>query len=257
MPIHEAYTFLDGAMGTMLQKNGLPLGERPELLSLSHPNQIENIHKAYIEAGADVIYANTFGANALKLQGTGHTVDEVLKASLSVAKNATKNTNVKVALDIGPLGELLEPIGSLSFAEAYAYFQEMLICGEKYGADCVVFETMTDLYEVKAAVLAAKENTNLPILVSMTFEENGRTFTGCSIEAMAALLEGLSVDAVGINCSLGPDEIFPLAKTLCENTSLPVFIKPNAGLPNPEDGSYSITPKAFAANHRNAKGMIF
>lgn len=239
-------TLLDGAMGTMLQKSGLPLGERPELLCLSSPDTITKIHKSYIEAGASLVYANTFGANELKLKNLNVEVEDVIPCAIKCAKNATIGTNAKVCLDIGPLGELLEPAGTLTFEKAYDCFKRMMVCGEKNGADIVVLETMTDLYEVKAGVLACKENTNLPIMVSMTFEENGRTFTGCSIEAMATLLESLEVDAVGINCSLGPDEIYPLAKKLCESTNLPVFVKPNAGLPDPATGEYKITPKEFA-----------
>lgn len=237
---------LDGAMGTMLQKKGLKPGERPELLSIEEADKISKIHREYIEAGASLVYANTFGANELKLEGTGKEVEEVIHAGITAAKNAVKGTDAEVALDIGPLGELLEPAGTLTFERAYDCFARMVKQGEKSGADVVVFETMTDLYEVKAAVLAAKENSNLPVMVSMTFEESGRTFTGCSIEAMALLLEGLEADAVGINCSLGPDEIYPLAKKLCESTSLPVFVKPNAGLPDPETGEYKIDPKQFA-----------
>ena len=236
---------LDGAMGTMLQKKGLKPGERPELLSIDEADKISNIHREYIEAGASLVYANTFGANELKLEGTGREVEEVIHAGITAAKKAVEGTDAVVALDIGPLGELLEPAGTLTFEHAYDCFVRMVKQGEKSGADVVVFETMTDLYEVKAAVLAAKENSSLPVMVSMTFEENGRTFTGCSIEAMALLLEGLGADAAGINCSLGPDEIYPLAKKLCESTSLPIFVKPNAGLPDPETGEYKIDPKEF------------
>ena len=240
------YHFLDGAMGTMLQKSGLPLGERPELLCLTEPQVITDIHRAYIEAGADLVYCNTFGANELKLEGTGHEPEEVIDGAVRAAKKAAEGTGTAVALDVGPLGELLEPAGTLTFQRAYDCYARMVKQGEKSGADLVVFETMTDLYEVKAAVLAARENSRLPILVSMTFEENGRTFTGCSIEAMAMTLEGLGVDAVGINCSLGPDEIYPLAARLCKATSLPVFVKPNAGLPDPATGAYHISPEDFA-----------
>lgn len=239
-------TLLDGAMGTMLQKSGLPLGQRPELLSLSEADTITGIHKAYVDAGAQIIYANTFGANELKLSDTGRTVEEVIPASIAAAKKAVAGSGCKIALDIGPLGELLEPSGTLTFEEAYDCFARMVKVGAESGADLVVFETMTDLYEVKAAVLAAKENTNLPVYVSMTFEADGRTFTGCSVESMALLLEGLEVQAAGINCSLGPDEIFPLAERLCKATSLPVFIKPNAGLPDPATGAYQIDAQAFA-----------
>lgn len=242
----NSYQFLDGAMGTMLQKSGLPLGERPELLCLTNPEVITDIHRAYIQAGADLVYSNTFGANELKLEGTGHTPEEVIHGAVQAAKKAVEGTSAAVALDIGPLGELLEPAGTLTFEQAYGCYARMVKQGAESGADVVVLETMTDLYEVKAAVLAVKENCDLPVMVSMTFEENGRTFTGCSIEAMAMTLEGLGVDAVGINCSLGPDEIYPLAARLCRATSLPVFVKPNAGLPDPATGAYQITPEDFA-----------
>ena len=238
---------LDGATGTMLQRSGIEVPNRPEILAITNRDVIYNIHKAYVNAGSEIIYTNTFGANELKLEKTGYTVEEVVTAGIKVAKDATEGTNVKVAFDIGPLGELLEPVGTLTFERAYECYKRMAIAGEKAGADLVVIETMTDLYEVKSAVLAVKENTSLPVIVSMTFESTARTFTGCSVEAMAVLLEGLGVDAVGINCSLGPVEILPLAKILCDNTNLPVFIKPNAGLPNPENGDYDITPKEFAS----------
>ncbi len=242
----DNYIILDGAMGTMLQKSGLELGERPEILAITYPEKITAVHRMYVESGANLIYANTFGANALKLSGFNYTVEEVITAGIKAAKEACKGSNAIVALDIGPLGELLEPTGTLSFESAYKLFKEMIVAGKNAGADVIVFETMTDLYEVKAGVLAAKENSDLPIMVSMTFESNHRTFAGCTVEAMAITLEGLGVDALGINCSLGPIEILPIAKTLCENTKLPVFVKPNAGLPNLNTGQYDINPKQFA-----------
>lgn len=238
---------LDGAMGTVLQNSGLKLGERPELLCMQHPEVIENIHKMYIDAGSEIVYTNTFGANAHKLKGTGYSVNEVIEAAVKIARSACEDGDAKVALDIGPMGELLEPAGTLSFEDAYDTFREMLVAGERAGADLVIFETMTDLYEVKAGVLAAKENTTLPVFVTMTFEPNQRTFTGCCIESMAAVLEGLGVDALGINCSLGPNEIFSIAKRLSECTALPLIVKANAGLPDPETGRYQIGPEDFAA----------
>ena len=240
------FIFLDGAMGTMLQAGGLKLGEQPEVLSITESETITNIHKMYIEAGSDIVYTNTFGANAHKLQGTGYSVDEIISTAVSCAKKACESTNAYTALDIGPIGELLEPVGALKFDEAYDIFKEMVISGEKAGADLIVFETMTDLYELKAAVLAAKENTSLPVFVTMTFEENRRTFTGCTVEAMAYVMEGLGVDAMGINCSLGPKEILPIARELCSYTNIPIIVKANAGLPNPEDNSYDITAEIFA-----------
>ena len=229
----KKFILLDGAMGTMLQKSGMKLGEHPEVLCISQADLIYKIHRAYIESGSDIIYTNTFGANALKLAGTGFSVQEVIEKAVDIGKRACLGTHTCVALDIGPIGELLEPMGTLSFENAYELYREMVVCGECSGADLIVFETMTDLYEVKAAVLAAKENTKLPVFVTMTFEENGRTFTGCTIESMACTLEGLGVDAIGINCSLGPKEIFPFAEQLSRRTSLPLIIKANAGLPDP------------------------
>lgn len=242
---NEHILFLDGAMGTMLQKSGLKLGERPDLLCLTRPELVESVHRAYIEAGSNLIATNTFGANAKKLAGCGYTVEEVVCAGVETAKRAAAGKNVRVMLDIGPIGELLEPAGSLKFEEAYQIFREVVIAGEKAGADLILFETMTDLYELKAGILAAKENSSLPVLTSMTFEESGRTFTGCTVEALALLADGMGVSGVGINCSLGPAEIYPLAQRLCKATSLPVFVKPNAGLPDPATGLYHTDPLQF------------
>ena len=238
--------YLDGAMGTMLQKRGLAPGHCPETLCLSAPETVTEIHRAYVEAGAQVIYANTFGANRYKLQKSGESVETVVKAAVQCAHAACADTDAQVALDVGPIGQLLEPYGTLPFETAYEIFQEMMCAGACSGADLIVIETMTDLYEVKAAVLAAKENTNLPVYVTMTFEQNGRTFTGCSVEAMAAVLEGLGVDAIGVNCSLGPRELLPIVQRLCAATALPVIVKANAGLPDPATGEYDIEPAEFA-----------
>lgn len=239
------FVYLDGAMGTMLQQSLLQLGERPEVLNITHPHEITQIHKSYIDAGSDIVYANTFGANAHKLEGCGHSVEEIIAAGIRNAKAACEGSDARVALDIGPLGEMLEPSGVLCFEDAYALFAQMVKAGVEAGADLIVFETMTDLYEMKAGVLAAKENSELPVFVTMTFEENKRTFTGCSIEAFALTAEGLGCDAIGINCSLGPDEILPIATTLSQHTSLPLIVKPNAGLPDPETNMYVMTAEAF------------
>ena len=237
---------LDGGMGTVLQQRGLSAGGQPELLNLTRPELIEDIHRAYIAAGSRVIYANTFGANARKLAASGHSVDEVVRAAVGIAKRAATGTGVRVAVDIGPLGELLEPMGNLTFESAYALFAEIAAAGERAGADFAVIETMTDLYEMKAALLAVKENTRLPVLVTMSVEQSGRTFTGCTIASMARTLEGLGADAVGLNCSVGPDLMAPMIRELCANTRLPVACKPNAGLPDPADGHYGMGPEAFA-----------
>ena len=238
--------FLDGAMGTMLQRGGMKPGQIPELLNLTDPGLLEGIHRGYIEAGSQVVYANTFGANGRKLRRTGHTVAEVVSAGVAAARRAAKGTETLVALDIGPLGELLEPMGTLTFEDAYALFAEIVRAGVDAGADLVAIETMTDLYETKAALLAVKENSDLPCLVTMSFDASGRTFTGCTVASMARTLEGLGADAIGLNCSLGPKQVLPLLRELCANTRLPVIAKPNAGLPDPVDGHYDLTPAEFA-----------
>ena len=242
--IKKEFVILDGAMGTMLQANGLKMGETPEMLNLEQPQLLTQIHKQYVDAGADIIYANTFGANKYKLAKCGHSVDEIVSAAIKNARKACEGTDTKVALDIGPIGQLLEPTGTLTFEEAYDTFKELVATGKD--ADLIVFETMTDLYELKAAVLAAKENSSLPVLCTMTFEENMRTFTGCAISSMALTLEGLGVDAIGINCSLGPKELYPVVEELCKWTNLPVIVKPNAGLPDPVTNEYNCTPQEFA-----------
>ena len=237
---------LDGAMGTVLQSRGLKPGGVPELLNLEQPELLMGVYRDYIAAGSDVIYANTFGANALKLERTGKSVAEIVSAAVKLAKEAVEGTGVKVALDIGPLGELLEPMGTMPFERAYELFQEIARAGAAADADLAVIETMTDLYETKAALLAVKENTDLPVLVTMSFEESGRTFTGCTVASMARTLTGLGADAIGLNCSLGPDKLAPLLRELCENTPIPVIAKPNAGLPDPVDGHYDMDAASFA-----------
>ena len=242
--LKNKFVYLDGAMGTMLQRAGLKTGDIPELLNLTSPEVVFDIHKQYINAGSNIIYANTFGANGYKLKSCGHSVAEVIGAGIQNAKKACAGTDTLVALDIGPIGQLLEPTGSLTFEAAYDIFKEQIEAGK--AADLIVFETMTDLYEVKAAVLAAKENCDLPIIVTMTFEENHRTFTGCSVSAMALTLQGLGVDAIGINCSLGPKELLPVVEELHKWCKIPMAVKPNAGLPDPATGAYNITKDQFA-----------
>lgn len=240
---------LDGAMGTMLQKAGLKSGEKPELFGMEHPEVVAGIHRSYIEAGSDVIYANTFGVNSRKYEGCPTPVRDVIAANITTARKAAdscEDRKVRVALDVGPIGELMEPLGTLSFEEAYECFREVVCAGEQAGADLVIFETMTDLNEVRAAVLAAKENTSLQIWVTMTFEKNGRTFAGTDPEAMALTLDALGVDAVGVNCSLGPEDLQPIVRRILTRTALPVIVKPNAGLPDPRTGLYAMTPERFA-----------
>ena len=239
-------TILDGAMGTMLQKQGLKLGQKPELVCLEHPEAVTAIHRQYAQAGANILYANTFGANRLKLRDTGHTVAEVISVAIGCAKDGARGTGAKVALDIGPLGQLMRPMGSLTFEECYDMFREMCVAGENAGADLIAIETMMDLAEARAAVLAAKENTSLPVIVTMTFEESGRTFLGCDVGAAGMVLEAVGADAVGVNCSLGPDRMLPTLQRLAEHTSLPLVAKLNAGLPDPETGEYSLSPEEYA-----------
>ena len=242
--LENEFVILDGAMGTMLQARGLKMGETPEVLNIEKPEMLTEIHREYIEAGADIVYANTFGANRYKLKKSGYSVGEIIKAGIKNARRACEGTDALVALDIGPIGQLLEPTGTLTFEEAYDIYKEQVLSGQD--SDLIVFETMTDLYELKAAVLAAKENSDKPIVCTMTFEENRRTFTGCSVSSMALTLEGLGVDAIGVNCSLGPAELYPVIEELCNWTNLPVAVKPNAGLPDPVTNTYNVTAKEFA-----------
>lgn len=253
MQVNELFTqpntiLLDGGMGTMLQAAGLKLGARPEELNLTDPALIESIHAQYAAAGSRIINANTFGASAHKLAGSEHTLEEVIAAGIANCKRACAPYGALAALDVGPLGELLEPNGTRTFEDAVAEFGRIVRAGAAAGADLIFFETFTDLYELKAALLAAKENSTLPILASMSFEAGGRTFTGCTVESFAATARGLGADAIGINCSLGPREIFPMAKRLAEAVpgSFPVFVKPNAGLPRADGSGYDITPQLYA-----------
>lgn len=253
--------FMDGGMGTMLQSSGLKAGELPELLNLRNPELITSIHKQYYEAGSNVATANTFGANRFKMQEAGCSVEEVICAAIECAENAREQcedgTDRFIAMDIGPIGRLIEPMGDLSFDDAYDVFREMAVCGEKAGADLILIETMGATYEVKAAVLAARENTSLPVFVTCTFDERGKLFTGADFESVTALLEGLRVDAFGINCGLGPDELYPVIKSVSEISSLPLIFTPNAGLPKQKEGLtyYDVEPGHFAKSMQRAAAL--
>src|SRR5471030_1566016 len=247
--IKDNILIFDGAMGTMLQKKGLKLGENPETLNITEPSIIEEIHKEYIKSGANVITTNTFGANELKLKLCNLEVEVAVDAAIEIAKKARGNSDTYIALDVGPIGELLEPMGTLSFDRAYEIFKRQIVQGVKSGADIILVETMTDLYELKAAILAVKENCDLPLFCTMTFEENKRTFTGCSPEAMVLVLEGLGVDALGVNCSLGPKQLKPIIEEICSLAHIPVMVQPNAGLPTLSIGNetkYDVTKEEFA-----------
>ncbi|MGL5765262.1 MAG: homocysteine S-methyltransferase family protein [Sarcina sp.] len=245
--IKSEFLVFDGAMGTMLQKKGLKLGENPEIFNIEKADKIFEVHKEYIDAGADIITTNTFGANRKKLSHIGFSVTDIVTKSINIANEARGNKEIYIAQDIGPIGEMLEPMGTLSFDEAYDIFKEQMIAGENAGADLFIIETMTDLYEAKAALLAAKENTNLPVIVSMSFEENGRTFTGCTPASMVLTLEGLGADGIGVNCSLGPEQLFSVVEETLNWTNLPVIVQANAGLPEIKSGEaiYNVGPKEF------------
>ena len=236
---------LDGGMGTMLQARGLKLGEYPELAALEHPDWLLDIHRAYVAAGSQILCANTFGANREKLRRTGRTVEEVIPPSIALARQAAGDRAL-VALDLGPIGQLLEPTGSLDFETAVDIFAQEVRAARDAGADLVMVETMTDLQECRAALLAVKENSDLPVMVSLTYEERGRTFLGHSPAAAALTLEGMGADAIGVNCSLGPREMPPLVEELTKWTTLPISVKPNAGLPDPGGAGYDITAEEFA-----------
>ena len=240
---------LDGGMGTLLQSNGLSAGELPETWNISHPEVIKKIHRDYYDAGSNVVSTNTFGANVLKF--SAEELDNIVRAAIENAKIARDSTvsdkEKYIALDIGPTGKLLKPYGDLDFEDAVSIFAETVKLGEKYGVDLIFIETMNDSYETKAALLAAKENSSLPVFVSNAYGSDSRLMTGASPAAMVALLEGMGADAIGANCSLGPRQLSAVVDELLEYASVPVILKPNAGLPEIKDGKtvYDITPKEF------------
>lgn len=245
--------FFDGGTGTLLQERGLKPGELPEVWSIEHRDILVDIHRRYYEAGSDIVLSNTFGANALKFKCEKYSLKQVVEASVENVKKAAKlgvkdGRKVYVGLDIGPTGKLLKPMGDLEFEEAYAVFKEVAVYGEQAGADLIHIETMSDTYEVKAAVLAAKENTELPVFATMIFDEKGKLLTGGDVPSVVALLEGLRVDALGINCGLGPKQMLKILDEVMEYASIPVVVKPNAGLPRQRDGEvyYDVEPEEFA-----------
>ena len=256
--------FFDGGMGTLLQERGLAPGELPETWNISRPEEIKTIHKNYIKAGSDIVLTNTFGANALKFHAEGCSLEQTVKTAVRLVKEAAAEADAEIsdksdaqcaghtvytALDIGPTGKLLKPMGDLDFEEAYEAFKEVMVWGEEAGADLIHIETMSDTYELKAAVLAAKENTSLPVFATAIFDERRKLLTGADVPSVIALLEGLRVDALGINCGMGPEQMFPVVEDYIKYSSLPVIVKPNAGLPKQRDGQtyYDVSPEKFAA----------
>ena len=244
--------YFDGGMGTLLQERGLAPGELPEMWNVTHPETIREIHRKYIEAGSDIILTNTFGANALKFHDESSSLEDIVKTAVSHVKAAVREAGadrpVYTALDIGPTGKLLAPMGDLEFETAYEAFREVAKWGEEAGADLIHIETMSDTYELKAAVLAAKENTSLPVFATTIYDERGKLLTGANVPSVIALLEGLRADAIGINCGMGPDQMMPVIEEYVRYSSLPLIVKPNAGLPKQKDGMtyYDISPEVFA-----------
>ena len=251
--------FFDGGMGTLLQERGLKAGEVPETWNIVHPECIRQIHKEYLMAGSNIISANTFGVNAFKCKNLPYTVDELVTAGIQLVQEAIQEVRsssngggekqpMYAALDIGSIGKLLKPLGEISFDEAYKTFQEIIIAGDRAGADLILIETVSDSYEIKAAVLAAKENSNLPVVVTMIFDESGKLLTGGDVASVTAMLEGLGVDAVGFNCGLGPEQMKNLLPQLTACCSLPVVINANAGLPVVVNGQtvFHVAPEEFA-----------
>lgn len=249
----KEHLFFDGGMGTLLQAEGLQPGELPETWNIERKETIRKIHQSYFEAGSDIVLTNTFGANALKFHDENCSLKAIIDAAVENVRFGAKagirdGRDYYVALDIGPTGKLLKPLGDLSFEDAYEAFKEVVQYGEKAGADLIHIETMSDTYEVKAAVLAAKENTNLPVFATMIFDDKGKLLTGGDVPSVVALLEGLRVDALGINCGMGPKQMLPILQQIAQYTSLPIIVKPNAGLPKQRDGQtyYDVTPDVFA-----------
>ena len=244
--------YFDGGMGTLLQERGLQPGELPETWNLLHAEEIREIHRKYIEAGSDIVLTNTFGANALKFHDDAYSLEEIVNAAVghvkAAAEPAGNGRRIYTALDIGPTGKLLKPMGDLDFETAYEAYKEVMIYGEKAGADLIHIETMSDTYELKAAVLAAKENTSLPVFATTIFDERGKLLTGADVPSVVALLEGLRVDAFGINCGMGPEQMIPILEQITKYSSLPVIVKPNAGLPKQKNGQtyYDVSPEEFA-----------
>lgn len=245
--------FLDGGMGTLLQEKGLLPGELPETWNIKRKEIVTDIHRQYFEAGSDIVLTNTFGANAIKFHDDCYHLQEIIEQAIANVHAGAKRCNKTkmeygVALDIGPTGKLLKPLGDLSFEEAYNAFAEVMRYGEKAGADLIHIETMSDTYELKAAILAAKESTNLPIFTTMIFNENGKLLTGGDVPSVVAMLEGLRVNAIGLNCGMGPKQMLPILKEMRKYTSLPIIVKANAGLPKQKNGEtyYDVSPEEFA-----------
>lgn len=258
--IKERIVFCDGGLGSLLQEKGLRAGELPGIWNITHPEVLLDIHRAYLAAGADIVTTNTFGVDSLKYrEDMGYTTEQVIRAAVRIAKQAIAESGrpAYTALDIGSTGKLLKPLGDLAFEDAYSLFREVVRIGTEEGADLVLIETMSDSYEAKAAVLAAKENSDLPVFVTVTFDARGKLLTGGSVASVVALLEGLGVDALGVNCGLGPVQMKEIVKELLRVASVPVIVNPNAGLPRSEGGKtvYDINSDEFASEMKEIATM--
>jgi len=257
----ERILFFDGAMGTTLQSMGYRGMRFPEALNMTDPAVIRGIHEAYLRAGCDIVKTNTFGANRFKAKGTAYSTPQVTAVATKIARSAADTFSGSrqrfVALDIGPTGLLMQPLGTLAFEDAVSAFGEMAKAGEENGADLILIETMNDTYELKAAVLGAKEYCSLPIVATVTLDEKGKLLTGGDIGAVVALLEGLRVDALGLNCGLGPSQMLEILPDLLSLTSVPVAVSPNAGLPRSVNGvaSFDVAPEEFAVAMRGIASM--
>ena len=239
------FVFSDGAIGTMLQKIGLKAGERPDIMNITCPEAVYSVQLQYAQAGSDILITNTFGAHDIALEKTGYSVEEIISAAVSITKRAGEGGTI-TALDIGPIGEFLEPYGSLTADAAYALFRRQAIAGEGAGADIAAIETMSDLLEMKTAILAVRENSKLPVFATMTFNKDAMSYAGCSAESFALTAAKLGVKALGLNCSLGPADVFNAAEKISRRTELPLIVKPNAGLPNGVTGEYDLGAREFA-----------
>lgn len=246
--LKESLLFTDGGMGTMLQGRGLKPGENPAVMNMTHPEVVQDVHKRYLDAGSDVVFTNTFRVNELLCAALPYTAEALVDAAVTAARAAASGYGALVALDIGPLGSLMQPMGSVSFAQAYELFRTLVRRGAAAGADMICIETMADIGEARAAVMAAKENSDLFTCCTMSFEKNGRTFMGHSIPAMALTLASAGADMLGFNCSLGPKEMIAMVRELADWTALPIAVKPNAGMPVMQNGEtvYTVGPEAFA-----------
>lgn len=253
--IKKGFVYFDGGYGTILQAKGLKPGELPETYNILHPEMVTDIHYQYLLAGSQILKANTFGCNALKFSMEGEmSLENLVRAAIDNAKKAivkagkVQGEDAYIALDLGPTGKLLEPLGDLPFEKAVSLYANVTKIGVECGVDCVLIETMNDGYEAKAAVLGVKENCDLPVFVTTVYDESGKSLTGSGAKNMVALLEGLGVDALGLNCSLGPKKMLPIVQEICENASIPVIANPNAGLPKVEDGKtiFEVDAEEFA-----------